>query len=70
MLEKSTAEMKQTVEQLEKRIDSIDTEGMIKNLDTAGSHDSLISYSQMLLPLHKADGYYMVQKFIFRLITC
>ena len=38
MLEKSTAEMKQTVEQLEKRIDSIDTEGMIKNSDTAGSH--------------------------------
>lgn len=27
MLEKSTSEMKQTVDQLEKRIDSIDTEG-------------------------------------------
>ena len=38
MLEKSTAEMKQTVEQLEKRIDSIDTEGMINNSDTVGSH--------------------------------
>ena len=37
MLEKSSAEMKQTVEQLEKRIDSIDTEGMINNSDTVGS---------------------------------
>lgn len=29
MLEKSTSEMKQTVDQLEKRIDSIDSEGSI-----------------------------------------
>ena len=38
MLEKSTAEMKQTVEQLEKRIDSIDTEGMINNSNAICSH--------------------------------